>query len=81
MNASKAAGTFKSEKVLTSPMTNIATINGKEVITMSSNNYLQLGNHPQVVEAAQAALAKYGFGSGAARAIIGTCDLHLKLEQ
>jgi glycine C-acetyltransferase len=81
MSASKTAGTFKTEKILTSPMNNTATINGKNVITMSSNNYLQLGNHPEVVQAAQDALAKYGFGSGAARSIIGTNDLHLKLEQ
>lgn len=52
MNASKAAGTYKTEKVLTGPMDNASTINGKSVITLSSNNYLGLGNHPQINKAA-----------------------------
>lgn len=57
-----------------------AVINGKEVIMAGSNNYLGLTNHPAVVEAAQAAIEKYGSGCTGSRFLNGTLDLHLELE-
>ena len=54
------------------------TIDGREMIMLSSNNYLNLTTHPRVVGAAVEATRKYGAGSGSVRAIAGTMDLHLE---
>ena len=56
-------------------------VDGKEVIMLSANNYLNLSTHPKVVEAAVEATRKYGAGSGSVRAIAGTLDLHLEAER
>ncbi|MEK9865296.1 MAG: aminotransferase class I/II-fold pyridoxal phosphate-dependent enzyme [Candidatus Thalassarchaeaceae archaeon] len=57
------------------------TIDGKEMIMLSSNNYLNLTTHPKVVDAAIEATRKYGAGSGSVRAIAGTLDIHLQAER
>ena len=56
-------------------------IDGKEMIMLSANNYLNLTTHPRVVEAAIEATRKYGAGSGSVRAIAGTMDIHLEAER
>ncbi len=56
-------------------------IDGREMIMLSSNNYLNLTTHPRVVEAAIEATRRYGAGSGSVRAIAGTMDLHLEAER
>ncbi len=58
-----------------------AVINGREIIMAGSNNYLGLTGHPKVVEAAQAAIGKYGTGCTGSRFLNGTLDLHLELEE
>jgi len=57
------------------------TVDGREMIMLSANNYLNLATHPRVVEAAVEATRKYGAGSGSVRAIAGTLDLHLEAER
>ncbi|HNI68036.1 MAG TPA: 8-amino-7-oxononanoate synthase [Nitrospira sp.] len=57
-----------------------ATLDGREVIQLSSNNYLGLATHPTVVEAAVAATRQYGAGSGAARLVCGSLPPHQDLE-
>lgn len=56
-------------------------IDGREIILLSSNNYLGLANHPRVKESAIWAIEKYGFGSGASRLISGNMTLHEELEE
>ena len=56
-------------------------VDGREMIMLSANNYLNLATHPRVVEAAVEATRKYGAGSGSVRAIAGTRDLHLEAER
>ena len=56
-------------------------VDGREMIMLSANNYLNLATHPSVVEAAVEATRKYGAGSGSVRAIAGTLDLHLEAER
>ncbi|VVB57587.1 2-amino-3-ketobutyrate coenzyme A ligase [uncultured archaeon] len=58
-----------------------ATVNGKKVLMLGTNNYLGLSNQPAVREAAIEAVKKYGAGSGSVRTISGTMDLHLRLEE
>jgi glycine C-acetyltransferase len=57
------------------------TMDGRPVISLSSNNYLGLTTHPRLVEAAVQAVRDLGAGSGAVRTIAGTMDLHQELER
>lgn len=57
-----------------------ATLHGREVINFAANDYLGLGFHPAVSEAAREAIAKWGTGAGAARLVTGTRSLHAALE-
>lgn len=57
------------------------TMDGRPVISLSSNNYLGLATHPRLVEAALDAVRELGVGSGAVRTIAGTMELHEELER
>jgi 8-amino-7-oxononanoate synthase len=57
------------------------SINGRHFINFSSNDYLNLSGHGDIVKAAMDALKKYGFGSGASRLLSGTLKPHRKLEE
>jgi glycine C-acetyltransferase len=59
----------------------VCNIDGKEVINLSSNNYLGLTTHPKLREAALKAIETHGVGTAAVRTIIGTMDLHQELEE
>lgn len=56
-------------------------INGKKRLNLTSNNYLGLANHPEMVRAAKDAIDKFGVGAGAVRSIAGTMEVHIKLEE
>ena len=56
-------------------------MDGRPTIMLSANNYLNLTNHPKIIEAMIEATRKYGAGSGSVRAIAGTMDIHLEAEQ
>jgi glycine C-acetyltransferase len=77
----KAKGIFRRLRVVQSEQKSRCVIDGKEVITLSSNNYLGLNTHPKLVEAAASAARQFGAGSGAVRTIAGTMSLHEELEQ
>ncbi len=72
---------YKVPKILETPAAGRVKMNGKEVINLSSNNYLGLANHPKVQEAALEAVKKWGVGAGAVRWIGGTMSIHEELEQ
>ena len=56
-------------------------MNGKDVITLSTNNYLGFANNPRLAAAAKAAIDKWGFGTGAVRQIAGTMEIHMEFER
>jgi 8-amino-7-oxononanoate synthase len=58
-----------------------ATFEGREVLLFCGNDYLGLSQEPRVIAAAKQAAERYGIGSGAARLISGTSDLHVQLEE
>ena len=72
---------YKVPKILESPAGGRVKMNGKEVINLSSNNYLGLANHPKVREAALKAVEEWGVGAGAVRWIGGTMAVHDELER
>src|SRR5262245_7865574 len=76
----RAAGLYKEERVMTSPQAAWVETSGRRVINLCANNYLGLANHPQLVESAQQALRRYGFGLSSVRFICGTQSIHKELE-
>ncbi len=81
LEAIRAAGTFKRERVIVSPQdARIRVADGKSVLNMCANNYLGLAEHPEVVAAAHAALDRWGYGLASVRFICGTQELHKQLE-
>ncbi|PWJ40879.1 glycine C-acetyltransferase [Sediminitomix flava] len=80
--AIKEAGLYKSERVITTPQgAEIKTDKGEEVLNFCANNYLGLSSHPQVIEAAKAAIDSHGYGMSSVRFICGTQDIHKELEK
>jgi len=67
-------------KILDGEQKPVAIFDGKEVINLSSNNYLGLTTHPRLRRAAIDATRKFGVGSGAVRSIAGTMKMHMDLE-
>jgi glycine C-acetyltransferase len=57
------------------------TMDGRQILNFSSNNYLGLANHPKLIEAAVKATQELGVGAGAVRTIIGTMRIHEELEE
>jgi len=56
-------------------------IDGESYINFSSNDYLGLSGHPEIISSAIEALKKYGFGSGASRLLSGSYIPHRRLEE
>ena len=78
----RAAGLFKSERIITSPQSaEITLADGRTVLNFCANNYLGLADHPDVIAAAKDALDTHGFGMASVRFICGTQDLHKQLEK
>jgi len=71
----KEDGVYRELPVNYGPCDNRINLNGKEVVNLSSNNYLGLANHPRVKKAAIDAVNKYGAGAGAVRTIVGNQDI------
>lgn len=65
---------------LQGPQSARARVDGREVILLSSNNYLGLANHPEVLAAAKEAIDKYGLGAAASRSLTGNTPEHEALE-
>jgi len=68
-------------RVLQGPSAPRSRVDGKDVIMLCSNNYLNLSNHPKVKRAAREAIRTHGAGSGSVRPIAGNLDLHEELER
>lgn len=80
----EAEGLMKRERLITSPQGGQVTVAGasgpRQMVNLCANNYLGLADHPDIADAAAAALEQYGFGMASVRFICGTLDLHRELE-
>jgi glycine C-acetyltransferase len=76
----KAAHLYRPLRVMSTANGTRVTVDGRDVISLASNNYLGLNTHPRLVEAAAVAARRFGAGSGAVRTISGTMALHEELE-
>ncbi len=76
----KDAGLYRQLRLVDGDQGPTLTLDGREVINFSSNNYLGIANHPALAAAAKEAIDRYGCGSGASRLISGNMTLHEELE-
>ncbi len=74
-------GLYQKLRILQGEQLPVAHFDGREVINLSSNNYLGLTTHPKLKQRALEAIEKFGVGSGAVRTIAGTMTLHMQLEE
>jgi glycine C-acetyltransferase len=83
LEATREAGLYKSERVITTPQSSKVQVEGSEgdFINFCANNYLGLSNDQTLVNAAKNALDTYGYGMSSVRFICGTQDVHKELEQ
>jgi glycine C-acetyltransferase len=82
LDALRDARTYKRFLILESPQGPVVEMAGRgEVIVLSSNNYLGLAAHPEVVRSGIEALERYGAGTASVRFICGTFAPHLELER
>jgi 8-amino-7-oxononanoate synthase len=77
----KARGVYPYFQPIQESTATEARIGGEWKIMVGSNNYLGLTHHPRVINAAQAAMHRYGSGSTGSRFLNGTLDLHEELEE
>src|SRR4051812_6828658 len=81
LDALKAQGLYRHLRVLSDEQKARTTVDGRQVVNLSSNNYLGLTTHPRLRERALEAIHRYGVGTGSVRPIAGTLDLHMELER
>jgi len=83
LKAMKKAGTLKTFRHITGPMDTEVTMAERQgrILVLSSNNYLGLADHPEVVAAAKQALDQYGAGTASVRFICGTFSIHDEIEK
>ncbi len=77
----RQAGVYRELPINYGPCANIIDLNHKQVVNLSSNNYLGLANHPRVKQKAIEAVEKYGAGAGAVRTIVGNQNILEDLEK
>ncbi len=76
-----AAGLARSCRTRDSATGPTTVMDGREVVVLSSNDYLDLARDPRVTTAAAEAARTWGAGSGGARLTTGTQPPHVALER
>ena len=77
----KAAGLYKTERVIESPQRAEIDVANRPVLNFCANNYLGLSDNPRLIDAAKKALDERGFGMSSVRFICGCQDIHKQLEK
>ena len=81
LDAIRDAGTWREERVITTPQySRIDTTQKRGVVNFCANNYLGLSTHPDLIAAAKASYDEWGFGLSSVRFICGTQGIHKQLE-
>ena len=81
LDSLRQQGLFRQLRVLEGEQKPKSTFDHRQVVNLSSNNYLGLTTHPRLREAALEATRRLGVGSGSVRTIAGTMDIHMELER
>ena len=81
LEAIREAGTWRDERVITTPQySRINTTAKPGVVNFCANNYLGLSTHPELIKAAKESYDNWGFGLSSVRFICGTQQIHKDLE-
>ena len=81
LDAIRAAGTWRDERIITTPQySRIDTTAKPGVVNFCANNYLGLSTHPELIAAAKESYDNWGFGLSSVRFICGTQQIHKDLE-
>ena len=81
LDSLKAQGLYRRLRVLEGEQKPKTSFDHREVVNLSSNNYLGLTTHPTLRERALEAVRQLGVGSGSVRSIAGTMAIHMELER
>ena len=81
LTALKSQGLYRRLRVLDDRQAARTAIDGRNIVNLSSNNYLGLTTHPRLQEKASAAIEQFGVGTGSVRTIAGTMAIHMELER
>jgi glycine C-acetyltransferase len=81
LDALKQQGLYRHLRILEGEQKPKTTFDHRQVVNLSSNNYLGLTTHPRLRDAALAATRDLGVGSGSVRSIAGTMAIHMELER
>src|SRR5581483_6083780 len=73
-------GLYRRMRLVSGAQGSSVVLNDREVLLLSSNNYLGIANHPALKRAAQQAVEEFGCSAGASRLISGHMTLHQRLE-
>jgi glycine C-acetyltransferase len=76
----RTEGLYKDEAAINTPQAASIGVGDRTVLNLCANNYLGLADHPAMIEAAQQALHRWGFGMASVRFICGTAEIHKELE-
>jgi glycine C-acetyltransferase len=77
----KQQGLYRHLRILDGEQSHSSSFDHRQVVNLSSNNYLGLTTHPRLRERALEAVRQLGVGSGSVRSIAGTMDIHMELER
>src|SRR5436190_14713529 len=77
----KQQGLYRRLRILEGEQRAKTTFDRRQVVNLSSNNYLGLTTHPKLRDAALEATRQFGVGSGSVRTIAGTMEIHMALER
>jgi glycine C-acetyltransferase len=81
LDSLKQQGLYRHLRVLEGEQKPKSTFDHRQVVNLSSNNYLGLTTHPKLRERALEATRALGVGTGSVRSIAGTMDIHMELER
>src|SRR6185295_14222134 len=81
LDSLKQQGLYRHLRILDGEQSHKTTFDQRQVVNLSSNNYLGLTTHPKLRERALEAVRQLGVGSGSVRSIAGTMAIHMELER
>ncbi|HIJ24688.1 MAG: 8-amino-7-oxononanoate synthase [Gammaproteobacteria bacterium] len=81
LDVRKVQSLYRMRRTASSPQGVELEVDGQHYLSFSSNDYLGLANHPQIIEAFQQGLSRWGTGSGAAHLVTGHSAAHHALEE
>jgi 8-amino-7-oxononanoate synthase len=81
LDQKKSQQLYRTQRIAESPQQACMRLDGKSIINFSSNDYLGLANHPDIITSFKKAGDQYGVGTGSAHLISGHSKAHQQLEE